>query len=79
MPPIVVCDLSGSIMFLTLSHKKYDFFFLKKSLNMKCVFSFFLQLLFKRFLILRRIQPDVINAKSLHVYYPLFLSDFNET
>ena len=41
-----------------------------------CVFS--LQLLLEAFLILRRIQPDiVINIKSLHVKYALFLSSFN--
>jgi hypothetical protein len=39
--------------FSTLSHKRRDF--RKKSLNIKCVFWFSLQLLFKTFFILRRI------------------------
>ena len=43
-----------------------------------CVLS--LQLLSENFLILKRIQQDiVINVKTSHVKYPLFLSDFNET
>jgi hypothetical protein len=53
--------------------------FVKQSLNIKCVFWFHLQLLFKKFLIVRIIQRDtVINVKILHVKYPLFLSDFNQ-
>jgi hypothetical protein len=51
----------------------------KKLLKVKCVFWFSLELLFEIFLILRRIQPDiVINVESLYVKKPLFLSDFNE-
>ena len=51
----------------------------KKLLNIKCVFWVSLQLLFETFLILRRIQRDiVIMWKHLQVKYPLFLSDFNE-
>ena len=52
----------------------------KKLLNIKCVFWFSLQLLYEKFLILRRIQWDiVITVITLLVKYPLFLSDFNET
>ena len=54
--------------------------FRKKSLNIKRVFWFSLQLLFETFLIVRKSQRDIaINVKSLHVKYPLFLWDFNET
>jgi hypothetical protein len=42
--------------------------------------GFSLQLLFETFLILRRIQRDIVkNVKSLHVKYTLFLPEFNET
>ena len=52
----------------------------KKSLNIKCVFWFSLQLLFETLLILRIIQGDIVNnVKSLHVKHSLFLSDFNKT
>jgi hypothetical protein len=48
--------------------------------SVKCVFYFYLQLIFGIFLILRRIQRDIIiNMKSLNVKYLLFLWDFNET
>ena len=41
----------------------------KKSLNIKCVFWFSLQLLFETFLILRRIQRDVINVTTSSCYF----------
>jgi hypothetical protein len=64
--------------FFTLSHKQHEF--RKNILNIKCVFWFFLNLLSETFLILRRIQRDIIvNVHRSHVKYPLFLSDFNET
>jgi hypothetical protein len=48
-------------------------------LNTKCVFWFFLQLLFKAFLTVRIIQRDIfINVGNLHVKYS-YLSDYNET
>jgi len=54
--------------------------FEKRLLNTKCVFWFPLQLLSETFLILRRNERDVIKMYiGLHVKYPLFLSDFNET
>ena len=47
---------------------------------MKCVFSFFLQLLYEKFFILRRTERDVMKmCIGLDVKYPLFLSDFIET
>jgi len=42
-----------------LSHKGHDFL-KKKLLNVQCVFSFFSTILSERFLILRRIERDVI-------------------
>jgi hypothetical protein len=45
--------------FSTLSHKSYDFRG-KKSVNIKCVFWFSLQLLSEIFLILRKIQRDIV-------------------
>jgi hypothetical protein len=81
MPHIVtsfVASLAPS-HFSTLSHKRYD---LQKKVTEyeMCVLIFFLQILCKIFLILIRIQRDiVINVRTSHVKYPLFLSDFNET
>jgi hypothetical protein len=52
----------------------------KKLLNIKCVFWFYLQLLSETFLILRRIQLDIIvNVHRSSCKVPLLLSDFNET
>ena len=66
------------LYFSTLYHKRHDF--VKMLLNIKCVLRFSLRLLFETFLILRRIRQDIlINVKSLHVKYPLFSPDFNET
>ena len=49
-------------------------------LNTKCVFWFSLQLLSKTFLTLRRNERDIIKMYiSLHVKYPLFVTDFNKT
>jgi hypothetical protein len=58
-----------------------DTIFLKKKklLNIKYVVLFSLQILFEKFLILRRNELDMIKMFiCLHVNYPLFLSDFNE-
>jgi hypothetical protein len=64
--------------FYTLSHKRHDFW--KKLLNIKCVFWFSVQLLSETFLILRRIQRDIIiNIHRSLRKVPLLLSDFNET
>jgi hypothetical protein len=52
----------------------------KTLLNVKCVFWFCLQLLSETFLILRRIQRDIIiNVRKSALKYPLFMSDCNET
>jgi hypothetical protein len=65
--------------FSTLSHKSYDLRG-KKLLNVKCVFSFSVQLLSEIFLILRRTERDMIKMYiGLHVKYALFLSDLKET
>jgi len=61
--------------FSTLSQKRHDFRG-KKVLNIKCVF-WFIYNFFETFLILRRIQLDIIiSVYSLHWKYPLFLTDF---
>jgi hypothetical protein len=60
--------------FSTLSHKRHDF--AKTIWNIKCVLRFSLKLLSETFLILRIQQAMYI---GLHVKYPLFLSDVNET
>ena len=52
----------------------------KKLLNIKCVFWFCLQLLSETFLILRRIQRNIIiNVQRSSCKVPLLLSDFKET
>jgi hypothetical protein len=58
IPCIIICGLSGCIIFATLSHKRQDF--LGKMLNIKCVFWFFLELLSAIFLTIRRNQRDII-------------------
>jgi hypothetical protein len=73
--------------FSTLSHKPHDFR-KKKILNIKCVFWFYLQILYKIFLILRRTAQDTIisvNTPSckvpVHFSYvkvPVHLSYVNE-
>ena len=51
----------------------------KKLLNIKYVFWFSLQRLFKTFLILRRTKRDIfLNTKSLRVKYSLFLPNCNK-
>jgi len=51
-----------------------------KLLNTKCVFRFSVQLLSETYLILRRIQRDIIiNLHTSSRKYPLLLSDFNKT
>ena len=37
---IVICDLSGSIYFPTLSHTRHDFFFEKVTEHKMCVLTF---------------------------------------
>jgi hypothetical protein len=72
----VVCLAVPS--FSTLSHKQHNF--QGKNFKMKCVFWFFEQILYETFLILEELCE--IRSKmfiGLHVKYPLFLSDFNES
>jgi hypothetical protein len=63
----------------TLSQKRHDFR-KKKLSNIKCVFLFTLQHLSETFIILRRIERDIIiNVHGCSCKVPAFLSDFNET
>jgi hypothetical protein len=80
---ILVCGLSASYNIFphhllndTIWRKKYIYI-----LNIKCVFWFYLQLLSETFLILRRIQRDIINVQyvGVHIKYLLFLSGLNQT
>ena len=64
-------------IFSTFSQKREDF---RKLLNTKCAFWFPLHLLSETYLIIRRIEQDVLDLFiGLHVKYALFLSSFNET
>ena len=64
----------------TLSQKRHDFL-KKKLLNTECEFWFSIQLLSVTFLNLRNFEQDIIinMCIGLHVKYPLFLSDYNES
>jgi hypothetical protein len=78
MRHIVTWGLSGS--FCILSHYLTNGAIFRKLLNIQNVFWFFLQLLSETFLILRTTERDMIKMYiDLHVKYPLFLSDFNDT
>jgi hypothetical protein len=55
---VVVCGLSGSAVFLP--HLINGTIFEKKLFNINCVFWYSLQLLSETFLVLGRIQPDVM-------------------
>jgi hypothetical protein len=77
MPLSSVACLALSYFFM-LSHKPHEF--RKNIVESKSVFLFSLQLLSETFLILRRIERDVItNVHRFSVKYPFFLSDLNET
>ena len=76
---IVICCLPRSTIFFHIFSYKAQLS-KKKLLNTKCVFWFSLQLLPETFLILRRYERDMIKMYiSLHVKYPSFLPDCNET
>ena len=61
--------------FSTLSHKRCDF--REKLLNIKCVFLFSLQLLSKTFLILRRIQRNIVkNVETSSCKLPVIFVGF---
>jgi hypothetical protein len=65
--------------FSTLSHNIHNFLKTKAIKNNMCFFIFS-KTLSKTFFILRRNERDMIKIYCcLHVEYPLFLSDFNET
>ena len=81
MHHIVICELPGSTIFFQIISQTARF---KKKLytllNIKCVFWFSLQLLSETFLVLRRIQRDMVK----NVYWPscnapLFRWDFNKS
>jgi len=77
MRPIVICGLPRYTNFFSFSLKRCDF--PKELLNTEYVFRFFLHVLSETFLILRRIQRNIImNPHSFYIKYPLFLPDFNE-
>jgi hypothetical protein len=61
--------------FSTLSHNWHDFQ-KKKLLNMKRVFLFSVQLLSETFLILRRIQQDIVNVRMCSRKVPVILVRF---
>jgi hypothetical protein len=74
---IAICRLSSSPSISTLSHERYDF--RKKLLNIKCVVWFFLQLLFRTFLILRGNKRDIIlNVKTSSCKVPGILVGFKK-
>ena len=71
---IFICDLSGCTIFFHIISWMAQFPE-KKLLNIKCLFWFHLQRLCEMFLILRRIEWDIVmNVRyiHLHVKYPLF-------
>jgi len=74
---IVICGPSGSTIFLT-DHLKNIIIFVRDLLYIKCVF-WSLHFLSETFLIIRRIQCDIIKMYiGLNVKYQLFLSDFKQ-
>jgi len=65
-------------IFFTLCHKRHDF--RKTVLRIKCVLWCSPQSLSEIILVIRRTERDMIKMYiGLHVKYPLFFSDFNET
>ena len=79
MRSIVVCVLLGStVSFNTISLTAW--FSAKRAIKMKFLFWFSPQILPETFIILRKIERDMIKIYTvLHVNYPLFLSYFHET
>jgi len=65
--------------FFTLSYIRHDF--RQNITEHKICVLIFCTALSSKFLILRRIQPDILSKiyKGLHVKHPLFLSGLNET
>ena len=66
--------------FSTLSHKLHDFL-KRKAIDIKWCFDFLYKRLSEIFLILRRIERDMIKKKyiGLHVKFLFFLSYFDGT
>jgi hypothetical protein len=78
---VLYCHLWSVLLYRIFPHYLINgTIFGKKLLNIKCVFWFSLQLLSETFLILGRIQRDIIiNVHRPSCKVPLLLSDFNET
>jgi len=77
---IVICGLSGSTAFFHVHSFTARFSKKKILLNIKCVIWFSLQFLSETFLILRRMERDMVkDVYRSFCQVPLFLSDFNET
>jgi hypothetical protein len=76
MRQIFICCLYGSVRFLR-HYLIYGMIFEEKLFNIKCVLSFSLLLLYKTFLILRRIKLDIVtNWEPLHVMSHLRFAKF---
>ena len=73
---IVICGLSGSTIVFDIISQTARFSG-KKLLNIKRVFCFSLQMLFETFLILRRIQRDIVkNVKTTFCEVSVILFGF---
>ena len=76
MRQIFICCLYGSVRIFR-HYLTYGMIFEEKLLNIKCVLSFSLLLLYKTFLILRRIKLDIVtNWEPLHVMSHLRFAKF---
>ena len=80
MRHIVICGLPHTTIFFHIISQTTRFLE-KKLLNTECEFWFSIQLLSVTFLNLRNFEQDIIinMCIGLHVKYPLFLSDYNES
>jgi hypothetical protein len=80
MRHIVICGPTGSTVLFPHCLKNGKIYKKKKLLNEKCAFWFFLKLLYELFLILRRTERARLkNYTGIHILYPSFFPDFNET
>jgi hypothetical protein len=71
----VICGLSLHHIFFILHYKRHNF--RKKTLNTKCVFLFSTYLSFEAFVIVRRIQQDiVINVETSSCKVPVIFVGF---
>jgi hypothetical protein len=73
------CHMSPASLYNLIPHIPYTVRFKKKLWIMKCVPQVSIKLFSEIFFILRRTEWDIKINISLHVKYPLFLSDSNET